>query len=221
MLQGEIVRWNRERGFGFIKVAGRADDIFLHISQWPAGVGAPRAGIAVQFDVTQDAQGRARAENLLVSGQRKNQAQTQAPRAARAPRAPRAAAKQPNYYVALPAVAGVLVLALATWYWRASGSEIGGALLSLWYIGISAVTFAAFAWDKFQAQAGGWRTRETTLHTLSLLGGWPGGLLAMQLLRHKTSKLSFQLLFWLAVLANIYLLSGDQLGLIGNWRGLR
>lgn len=216
MLQGKIVRWDRERGFGFIRVAGRPEDIFLHISQWPAGAGAPRAGVSVQFELTQDDQGRSRAEKLVVNNLR----QKVAPRAqARSTKRPQP--KQPAYVIVLPAVAGVVVLALAAWYWRATGSELGATLLSLWYVGISAVTFAAFSWDKFQAQAGGWRTRETTLHTLSLLGGWPGGLLAMQLLRHKTRKLSFQILFWIAVAGNIYLMSGDQLGLFGQLRGLR
>jgi len=32
------------------------------------------------------------------------------------------------------------------------------------------------------------------------LGGWPGALLAQQLFRHKTRKLSYQLLFWAIVL---------------------
>ena len=36
-----------------------------------------------------------------------------------------------------------------------------------------------------------------------LVGGWPGGLLAQQWLRHKTSKRSFQQMFWVTVVANV------------------
>lgn len=53
------------------------------------------------------------------------------------------------------------------------------------------------------------------LHAVELLGGWPGALLAQQLLRHKTKKTSYQVVFWLIVLMHqIYWL--DQLGFSGQ-----
>ena len=55
-------------------------------------------------------------------------------------------------------------------------------------------------YDKRRALRNGWRTPEARLHLLELLGGWPGALIAQQLLRHKTRKLSFQLVFWLIVM---------------------
>ena len=33
--------------------------------------------------------------------------------------------------------------------------------------------------------------------------GWPGALLAQQVLRHKTSKTSFIAVFWLTILVNV------------------
>ena len=56
------------------------------------------------------------------------------------------------------------------------------------YAAMSLVTFGAFAWDKRSARLGRWRTSERTLHTLELLGGWPGAILAMRLVRHKNRK---------------------------------
>ncbi len=44
-----------------------------------------------------------------------------------------------------------------------------------------------------------WRTSERTLHLLELLGGWPGSLVAQQVFRHKTRKLSYQVTFWCIV----------------------
>ena len=41
---------------------------------------------------------------------------------------------------------------------------------------------------------------EVRLHLFELLGGWPGALVAQQAFRHKTRKLSFQLVFWGIVL---------------------
>lgn len=40
---------------------------------------------------------------------------------------------------------------------------------------------------------------EKVLHATEILGGWPGALLAQQVFRHKTRKVSYQLMFWLIV----------------------
>jgi len=66
---------------------------------------------------------------------------------------------------------------------------------------ISLVTYAFYFHDKKQARAKQWRTSESTLHFLELIGGWPGALLAQRQLRHKCSKLGYQFIFWLIVLA--------------------
>jgi uncharacterized membrane protein YsdA (DUF1294 family) len=60
-----------------------------------------------------------------------------------------------------------------------------------WITLLSAVTFAVMARDKFQAIAGSRRIPESTLFTLALLGGSPGLVAGMLLLRHKTSKTPF------------------------------
>jgi uncharacterized membrane protein YsdA (DUF1294 family) len=44
---------------------------------------------------------------------------------------------------------------------------------------------------------------ESTLHTLSLVGGWPGALVAQQVLRHKSNKATFRTAFWGTVVANV------------------
>ena len=59
---------------------------------------------------------------------------------------------------------------------------------------INVATFAAFAWDKHVAASGndyGRRIPEAFLLGLGLMGGSPGGLLAMGLVRHKTRKWYF------------------------------
>jgi uncharacterized membrane protein YsdA (DUF1294 family) len=38
---------------------------------------------------------------------------------------------------------------------------------------------------------------------MEMLGGWPGGLIAQQLLRHKSVKSSFQRAFWISVIVNL------------------
>lgn len=76
------------------------------------------------------------------------------------------------------------------------------------YLVLSLLSFAAYARDKSAARSGRWRTRESTLHLLALLGGWPGALLAQRHLNHKSAKPGFLALYWLTVLLNCALFLG-------------
>ncbi|MCU8092330.1 DUF1294 domain-containing protein [Shewanella sp. SM20] len=74
------------------------------------------------------------------------------------------------------------------------------------YLTLSLLTFIAYAIDKSAAKRNKWRTKESTLHLLALMGGWPGALFAQNLLRHKSIKASFRNVFWLTVVANLAVL---------------
>ena len=77
----------------------------------------------------------------------------------------------------------------------------GGSLIPLAAYGIVSVLAFLLYWsDKRKARADSWRTPENVLHALEFAGGWPGALLAQQVFRHKTRKVSFQLVFWSIVL---------------------
>lgn len=67
------------------------------------------------------------------------------------------------------------------------------------YAVLSVVTLAAYAVDKHRAGAGGRRIPERTLHVLALFGGWPGAFVGQQILRHKTRKIPFQIVYWITV----------------------
>ena len=71
------------------------------------------------------------------------------------------------------------------------------------WIGLtSLVTFCLFGYDKGRAgREGARRVAESTLLAASAFGGWPGGLLAILVFRHKTSKISFLLRFFVALFA--------------------
>lgn len=97
-------------------------------------------------------------------------------------------------------------LALATAFLAfVAVSTIAGKLpivaLGLYLIG-SPITYVIYATDKSAAKRGRWRTKESTLHLLSLVGGWPGALVAQYRLRHKSRKLSFRVAFWATVVLN-------------------
>lgn len=57
---------------------------------------------------------------------------------------------------------------------------------------INVFTFFTFALDKMKSRGDARRIRERTLWLLSLLGGSPAALVAMNYFRHKTKKMSFQ-----------------------------
>lgn len=61
----------------------------------------------------------------------------------------------------------------------------------LYLLAINLITFLAMYIDKRKAKKGNWRTKESTLFTLVLLGGGIGGIAGMYLFRHKTQKPRF------------------------------
>ena len=71
------------------------------------------------------------------------------------------------------------------------------------YVAISIVAFLAYGLDTSAAQRDAPRTSEQALLLLGIAGGWPGALVAQQLLRHKTRKRSFRRAFWASVVVNL------------------
>jgi uncharacterized membrane protein YsdA (DUF1294 family) len=57
--------------------------------------------------------------------------------------------------------------------------------------------------DKRAARSGSRRVPEKTLLLASVLGGWPGGYLAGQKLRHKTAKVSYRVQFAIAAVIHV------------------
>lgn len=77
------------------------------------------------------------------------------------------------------------------------------AIILLIYALLSVLTFTLYWQDKRAAINGNRRTPESTLQIFSLIGGWPGSLIAQRILHHKSSKKSFLLTYWLMVFLNI------------------
>jgi cold shock CspA family protein len=82
-MHGTLVKWNADRGFGFIALPQSQEDIFVHISAFPRDGGRPRIGEMISFDVRTGPDGRKRAENVERPGVRKRTGgyrDTQSPR---------------------------------------------------------------------------------------------------------------------------------------------
>ena len=69
-----------------------------------------------------------------------------------------------------------------------------------WFTALNLAAWFAFGFDKWQAGRKHRRVPESTLMLLGALGGWPGGLIAMKMFRHKTLKRTFQIKYALALL---------------------
>lgn len=80
-------------------------------------------------------------------------------------------------------------------------------VIVLYALGINLLLFAAMGIDKWKAIHGRWRIPEKTLFTLAILGGSLGGVLGMQVFRHKTRHNSFRIGFPLLLLVQLALLS--------------
>ena len=183
---GRVKSWNADRGFGFIEPDGGGQEVFLHISAVPTGLRPPKPGQIFTFEIELNHEGKKRAANIGVA---------ERPQVASRSRREAPAQWSMGSALAIPAfVAMYFVVArkysVSPWF-------------ALAYVGLSFVCLLVYAFDKSAAVAGRWRSSEQSLLALGLLGGWPGGLVAQQLLRHKSSKASFREAFWGTVLLNV------------------
>ena len=180
--QGRITRWKDEQGYGFIAPNQGGDEVFVHIKAFRPRQARPAGDEIVTYELVRDANGRPRAEAVaFVSGAGRRSSASEA---------------GPSRFP--------LVLAVLFFAFVGASTAIGKLppMLLGFYVVVSLIAFAAYALDKSAAQDGRWRTPENTLHLLALLGGWPGALVAQNRLRHKSSKMSFLVVFWATVLLN-------------------
>jgi len=89
--------------------------------------------------------------------------------------------------------------------WQTVQNSLPAAVI-WFYLVLSPTTFVMYGWDKKAAKSNRRRIPENILHTLELLGGWPGALIAQQHFHHKSRKLSYQFVFWLCVITNCAIL---------------
>lgn len=189
--EGALKEWNDDRGFGFVQPTQGGEAVFVHVKAFARGGRRPQAGDRVSFEVETGPKGK-RAKNVAALTP-----PLQAPRR-REPQGRRSSGSAPWGTATLFVLPAFLVLyVIVAILWRPPKT------IALVYLAASVVTFFAYAFDKAAAKAGGSRTSEATLHLFAVAGGWPGALLAQQLLRHKSVKAEFRAAFWGTVVLNV------------------
>lgn len=185
--EGVMKKWDDDRGFGFIEPTQGGQEIFVHIKSFTERMGRPQVGHRVVFEVELGKDGKKRAKAVRTVRLRRTQA--------RRHRVSPAHGFGTASYFALPAFAVVYMAAAILW--RVPG------WVAIGYGAASLICFACYAEDKSAARTGRWRMRESTLLLLGLFGGWPGAIVAQQVLRHKSRKASFRAAFWATVVLNV------------------
>lgn len=183
-VKGKVQQWDDAKGYGFIQSTLSSERVFLHASALQNRQRRPVVGELVTYLVVKDDAGRSQAQNVTFAGE---------PLQIEPIKAAKASASWPVSLVLVFFIGLVVISWLLNISWYV---VIGYAVISL-------LTFVSYAWDKHKSKQAQWRTPESTLQILALIGGWPGGLLAQNWLRHKTRKPRFLWLFWCMVVLNI------------------
>ncbi|MCG8088379.1 MAG: cold shock and DUF1294 domain-containing protein [Candidatus Thiodiazotropha endolucinida] len=186
--KGKITSWNDAKGYGFISPFDGGNRIFIHISALANRSRRPELNEVVTYSVSTDKQGRPRATEATLAGDKLIK------------KAPKKSSKALMLF-AVVFLAGVVASTLT--------GHLSRTLLA-GYLALSLITFVAYAIDKSAAQRGAWRTSEGTLLFLGMAGGWPGALMAQAMLRHKSKKTSFRAVFWITVVMNLIALTWLQ-----------
>lgn len=183
--QGRLHDWHDEKGYGFVTPNGGGTRAFVHIKAFDHMPQRPSNGVLISYEQRQDERGRFNAAAVRFASPGKALPESRPSKSKRAP--PRT-------------TLGLLALLATTIAWMTR-------IIPDWAMaaitGLSLLAMMFYLGDKAAAQRNRWRTPESTLHLIALLGGWPGALIAQGLFHHKTSKRSFQRTFWATVVFNV------------------
>ena len=192
LCRGKLKTWKDDRGFGFIQPVDGGKEVYLHISGLKNPTRRPQENDTIYYQTIVKSDGKARAYNAFISDAGiesilSPNTLSNKVKSSRLPSKP------------IPIAQTILLLLVPGL----------GAIHFVWvtknptpfilYPVVSILTYLLYADDKSRAKQNMWRTPEQTLHLFELAGGWIGGFLAQQTLRHKSQKPTYQSIFWLIV----------------------
>lgn len=179
--QGKVTNWKDDQGFGFVTPNGGGQKAFVHISAFSKRSNRPVENDLITYELATDETGRFYAKDIRFVGEV----------------SPLNFARKARWFLTIVSFCVLLYVVTISQQ---------PALIVKVYTIVALVTFVVYALDKAAAKSDRWRTPESTLHVLALVGGWPGAMLAQTLLRHKSVKREFRLIFWITVVVNLLVL---------------
>ncbi|AFT96972.1 hypothetical protein AMBAS45_17575 [Alteromonas macleodii str. 'Balearic Sea AD45'] len=162
--QGRIQQWDDAKGYGFVEPNGGGISAFTHIKAFKQRSRRPVNGDIIVYEVEQDRNGNHRACNISLLKDHKTKRL----------RVNKPTSQRKRNVIVLSIFSGALAL-----------FTLSGRLpfiVPIVYGAVSLLTMLLYGIDKSAAKKEKRRISEAKLHILSLLGGWPGALLAQQML---------------------------------------
>ena len=194
--KGQLTTWKDDKGFGFIRSSDGNQDIFIHITALKETNHRPQVGDVICYQLTVDKDGRVHACNAFIEGAVSKPILRISPSAIKKATFKLTAKSSLIFEVLLLSLLpglGAINFALTTF----------NPIPLILYPVMSFITFAQYTDDKYRAKQGRWRISEKRLHLCEFMGGWLGAFIAQRTLRHKSSKVSYQVVFWVIVAIHI------------------
>ena len=69
-LKGKLIKWNKEKAFGFIVPNGGGEHVFIHKTALSNRKRTPQVNDVITFSITKDKQGRYCADDATFSGEK-------------------------------------------------------------------------------------------------------------------------------------------------------
>jgi uncharacterized membrane protein YsdA (DUF1294 family)/cold shock CspA family protein len=182
---GTITKWDDEKGFGFITPKSGGKQVFIHINDFNKKHQRPKEGLPVIFSLSKDKKGRLCASKVFPQNAEDEFSKADSQ-------------KLMALIISIIFICVLIALILL--------KKLPQSIMAIYFVA-SVITFILYATDKSAAQAGEWRTSESTLHLFSLVGGWPGAAIAQSFLRHKSKKIKFRVVYWITVIINCGILA--------------
>lgn len=194
--KGQLITWKDDKGFGFIKPDNGSQKVFLHISALKDKNRRPKEGDVIYYNLTSDQDGKRRADQAFILGARSKSVLGISSSDIRR----NSQTKLKSSFLVLQIL---LLFSLPLFGSIYLAWKTANPIPLILYPVMSLLTFLLYAEDKSRAKKGEWRIPESSLHLCELAGGWLGAFLAQRKLRHKSSKSSYQVVFWAIVAVHI------------------
>lgn len=183
-----MVEWMDDKGYGFARLPGGTERIFVHAKDVVENSQRPQKGDELELEVISGRNGRPAAKNVKLLG-----------------------AGEKSSVLPMHVVTAAVLFIVVQLLVILGRAPIG--LLAI-YLGMAGLSVYLYNRDKQAALFGWWRISERQLLTVDLMGGIIGGLLAQHRYRHKTSKQSYQLRIFAIVALHATFLTALGVGLI-------